>query len=657
VVDPYPAVVTRVALVLALLALLAPASAGAHASFVRSEPRDGSVLTDPPSSVRLHFDDAVQPVDADAIRNGGASVLAGELRRDGARALVVPLRRALPDGDYTVRWRAVSDDGHLIQGVLAFGVGEGRPPPRATLTVGGNGPGVVQIVSRWLFLAGVLLVFGASVFEAAVARGGSRRTSVLLALGFAFGTVGSFGLVPHAGGDPTRAERVYEAGALIAMTGLAAAAIALVERWVRYVAWAAAAAMLPVPTLAGHALDGGQPRLLNAVADVVHLGAAAVWVGGVVALALTLLAGGARPVLRRFSTVALVAVGVLGGTGVVRAFGELSAVDQLWSTGYGRALVVKTILLLVLVAIGYVNRVRFVPRNALGALRVTTGVETALLAAVVVAVAFLTALPPGRAVARQAAEPAGPPPPPPAGALVLAQAAGSDGLAVALTPREVQVTVLGADNNGVDAAPVRVNGREATERCGPGCYSAPLAGRPKRLEVSLRGERPLSFPLPRAWPAPSGQAIADRAYRTYRASGSVTIDERLASGPDRTLRTRFRAEAPNRLAYDIAGGPQAVGIGSRRWDRPGPKAPWQRTDASPSTQPTVAWRRATNAHMLGPNRVTFYDPTIPAWFDVRVDPRTGRPVTLRMTAAAHFMRHVYRSYGSPREIFPPRARR
>jgi copper transport protein len=644
--------VKRLAALFALLALLAPASAAAHANFVRSEPGDGAVLAKPPAEVRVHFDDAVQPDGAEAIRNGGASVLAGEPRRDGPRTLVVPLEAGLPEGDYTVRWHAVSDDGHPLEGVLAFAVGAGRAPPLPALTASGTDPGVSQILSRWLFLSGVLVVLGTAVFEAAIARAGSRRTGVLMAVGFAFATVGSFGLVPHAGGDPTRAERVYEIGALIAMTGLTAAAIALVEARVRVLAWLCAAALLPVPTLAGHALDRGQPRLLNAGADMLHMASAAIWVGGIAALGLTLLGGGDRSVARRFSTVALGAVGVLAVTGIVRAFGELSAVDQLWSTGYGRAIAVKSAIFAALVSLGYLNRARLVPRGRLEALRASVSAETVLMAGLVVAVAFLTALPPGRALARQVAVPLGEPPPPPAGAVVVAQASGNDALALAVLPAVVQVTVLGPDNGGVDAAPVRVNGTESDRSCGPGCYSVPVFQPTTTYDVSLRGEDPIRFRLPSLRP-PSGQAVADDAHRAYATASSVTILERLSSGPDRTLTSRFRTEKPNRLAYDIQGGPSAAQIGTRRWDRMSKSAPWELTDASQSTQPTPAWRQARNAHLLGPNRVTFYDPTIPAWFDVRVDPRTHRPRTLRMTAAAHFMRHVYSDYGTPREIFPP----
>ena len=55
-----------------------------------------------------------------------------------------------------------------------------------------------------------------------------------------------------------------------------------------------------------------------------------------------------------------------------------------------------------------------------------------------------------------------------------------------------------------------------------------------------------------------------------------------------------------------------------------------------------------NARLLGPGpSSSFYDPKLPAWFELTVDPRTGRLLALRMTAQAHFMRHRYCGFDRP----------
>ena len=50
---------------------------------------------------------------------------------------------------------------------------------------------------------------------------------------------------------------------------------------------------------------------------------------------------------------------------------------------------------------------------------------------------------------------------------------------------------------------------------------------------------------------------------------------------------------------------------------------------------------------------SFYDPALPAWFELSIDPRTGRLLALQMTAQAHFMRHRYSGFDAPLQIVPP----
>src|SRR5262249_60814423 len=96
-------------------------------------------------------------------------------------------------------------------------------------------------------------------------------------------------------------------------------------------------------------------------------------------------------IAQRFSRIALASVVLISVTGVARALWELSAVSQIWSTPYGRTLMIKTALLGGLVVLGYLNR------KALGdftALRRRVGIELSLLVTVTAAVSLLTDLPP-----------------------------------------------------------------------------------------------------------------------------------------------------------------------------------------------------------------------------------------------------------------------
>ena len=128
-----------------------------------------------------------------------------------------------------------------------------------------------------------------------------------------------------------------------------------------------------------------------------------------------------------------------------------------------------------------------------------------------------------------------------------------------------------------------------------------------------------------------------------------------------TLLTQFNYVAPDRLSYQIEGGGESVVIGGKRWDRTGPKSAWQVSEQEPLQVPSSDWRRVSDASVLGTGvrdgravwRVSFYDPTVPAWFEADLDKQTKLPLRLSMTAAAHFMTHTYGAFNAPLTILPP----
>jgi putative copper resistance protein D len=115
---------------------------------------------------------------------------------------------------------------------------------------------------------------------------------------------------------------------------------------------------------AGHAVSGVNHRALHLGADLVHLIAAAVWPAGLVPLFLFLSSIRREPwppsdalfVLRRFSSVSLAAVIVLFLTGLANACFLLPSVASLFSSDYGRLLLGKIVLFLLLIGLGALNR-------------------------------------------------------------------------------------------------------------------------------------------------------------------------------------------------------------------------------------------------------------------------------------------------------------
>ena len=650
----------RVLLAAGVLAALAfPAAASAHATLLSTTPANGAVLAVAPNVVTLRFDDTVRVAGGTAAVDNEtqASVLDGRPTARG-RVLSIPLRPNLRDGAYSVRWSIVSDDGHHEEGVLAFAVGAGSGSPHSVL--GASVPLTwSDVLLRTLYYLGLLAGGGAAVFglltRAVLGPRLARPLAQLLFFALLLTFVGGGGLIQSAP-PGTRFALVLKTAVVVALVGGAAAALAPTMPRLLPVAGAAALALLAAPTLSGHALDRDQPRVLAAVADAVHLTSAAVWLGGLLALVFVVPRATADELARRaaavsFSGAALVAVILLGSTGVARALTELSSVSQLWSTSYGRALLVKTAVFVPLLVVGWLNRTLLL--RVFERLRRSASLEAAAIAGIVVAVAILTELRPGVEVSRAAAEAsstaggvAQPPVLPPRDAVVDARELGSLAVAVGREPRATTVTIVSPDATGASGRTVRVDGVLATA-CGPGCYRAPSGAR-GRVVVSVDG-RTLAFAV--TADAPPARALLARVTRLYRSARTIVFDETLASTPTNGTTTRFTIIAPNRLAYRTRGGPSAIVIGPRRWDRTSDRAPWVPSQQTPLQVTHPYWTSPTNVHLVAPRTITFLDRSIPAWF--RLVLAGGRPTVQHMTAAAHFMTDRYVGFDVPAAVSPP----
>ena len=650
--------VRRTILVTLLVALAAPAGAAAHATLLRTVPANGAVVDRAPALVRIEFDDGVRvaPGNAAVANATGSSVLASKPRTSG-HALLLPLRAGLANGAYSIRWSAVSDDGHREQGVLAFAVGSGAASPHSVLGASAT-LSWSDIVLRGLYYLGLLAGAGAAAFGLAM-RGLSntrlRRTLAHLLFFALLATfIGASGIV-HTAPPGTRYALVLKVALSISLVGAAAAALAPTYPMLLAVAGACALTLLAAPTLSGHALDPDQPRILAPIVDLAHVAAAAIWFGGLLALVFVVPRGTDErervALARRFSTIALCAVIVLGVSGLGRALTELSAVNQIWSTSYGRALIVKSALFLPLLGVGWLNRALLA--GAFARLRRSVLVEVTVLVAIVIVVGVLTELRPGKLVARAASpvtavQPAGPPKLPPANAVVDARELGTLAVAVGRLPGEATVTLLGPNGNAADGHRVRVDGTPARV-CGAGCYWAPAANGPLRVQID---GRKLVFNLPTT--APNGQALLARVGRALRDARTVVFEETLASSPTNSEVTHFELVAPDRLSYRTRGGASAVVIGSRRWDRLTPGGRWVPSQQSRLDVMQPFWRASRNVHVIAPDVLTFLDPSSLEWFKFTLV--GGQLKRVAMTAAAHFMVDRYEGFDGPVTVSPPPSR-
>jgi copper transport protein len=445
------------ALAAVALALVLPAAASAHAYLVKTSPAASVTLNGPPQSVALTFDEAVEPrfaivsvTDVDARQQALAPPSRSPADPD---TLVVPIKR-VPEGWYLVYWRAISVDGHPVQGGFTFAVGP-NPGPAPQFRI----PHVAQtatstslVLARWVMFLTVMTAIGLLVLLLLIAQPVVRRVegTRLRAVSIAFWIAAALGLVaiPVYLEQSTAIDSLrsfFDVAALVPLwrttafgrgyldmeicfalfCGAAGVALWLdrPERERRSVAsllaitgaLAAAGATLLIPGAAGHAAQTS-PRGVSLMLDWLHLASGSIWIGGLIGLLVLWRSlpsarrvAGLAVCVPRFSNVALGSVLVLLGSGIGATVIHLPVADALWLTSYGKAILVKIGILAAAMALASVNLFRNKPRlaratadSAAGLLRGLVGAETILVAGAIFVAALLSSLaPPPPAFAKE----------------------------------------------------------------------------------------------------------------------------------------------------------------------------------------------------------------------------------------------------------------
>ena len=447
--------VRRFALVLlalaggAALALGPAAPAHAHAVLESSVPAGSSVLDTAPTDITLDFDEPVT-VEPGAIRlldSAGKQITLGPPERGTDASVVVSSVPDLKDGPYVVAWQVISQDGHPASGAFTFQVGRGggidtRGLLASVLNQQRGDRAVQQLATfnRLLTYTGLALTLGGALFAVAIWPTASRRWAARRLIWFGWGllllaTVSTLVVAgPYLTGRSlhdvldldvvrsiasTRVFRMAEVRLLLVL--LALPLLLRLRRGLSANAQLAGVLLgeLTIGTvaLAGHS-GSGRWAGLGVILDAIHLGAMAVWLGGLALLVVMLAAptrteedegwddgtsvsaerddayeeldDGARgeevapslspgsvgaavaPVderteaVDRFSSIAFGCVVTLVVTGVLQAWRILpGGLSDLTSTDYGRILLVKVAFVAGLVALGWGSR-RLLRRRMLG---------------------------------------------------------------------------------------------------------------------------------------------------------------------------------------------------------------------------------------------------------------------------------------------------
>lgn len=371
----------------ALAVLLGPPTpANAHAVLLRTSPAAGSTVASAPTEVVLSFSEPVR-------------LIAGKIKilgPDGSRAdnaapsvrgndVHVPLRSGSRRGTYLVSYRVVSADSHPVGGSITFSVGV--PSPRTPsegvdVARGDRTVSVLMGAARFLGFAGLVLLVGAALV---LDRLWPRRLPRTRPARLAFAGIGAVLLsavaelylqAPYSGGTSlfgagtadlqSALAGQFGAAHLIRIGALAAIAVLLrpllrghANRADRALLAILSVAALATWPLAGH--PGASPApTLTVAADIAHLAAVSVWLGGLVMLAGFLLrqanASELESILPVWSRWAMLAVAVLALTGTAQTLVEVGSIRALLDTTYGRLVLTKIGLLAVVLAVAAYSR-------------------------------------------------------------------------------------------------------------------------------------------------------------------------------------------------------------------------------------------------------------------------------------------------------------
>jgi copper transport protein len=406
---------------LPLLCLMAASPVSAHALPVASVPAPGAVLQQPPSSVVMTFAEAPDPTLSyiEVLDTGGRHHEVGHaVSSPGSPRVLSVVVRDMGRGLYTVAWLTVSaSDGHRVSGSFEFGVqvapltAIAAAPPVATSALS-----LIAVGARAIFYVSVVFLLGGIgvAFLVGLEHAGRLRAPLIAAnllalvaiVGITEGQLSSSGSgwgqlfeTSLSGAFITRlAPSTVGAAALIAASRLSQGP----QRLAMAIAWIGAALSTLADAAANHASTEAIP-IFSVLLQWVHILAAGLWVGGLVALVLVISAvpsEGRGRHLERFAVISIVCLIVIAVTGVLRSVAAIGSWQGLVTTVYGALVLAKLALILVLAFLGAANRLNSVRSSApvTGFRRIASAQVVAGVAALVLSATLVNVAPPSATV-------------------------------------------------------------------------------------------------------------------------------------------------------------------------------------------------------------------------------------------------------------------
>jgi copper transport protein len=388
-----PSLLAALLTALAALLLAAP-PASAHTELESSAPKNGARLAHTPATVRLTFSEPVELADVH-IKAAGKKLTVSR-GAHGNHGVEVTVPKSADQGRLTLAWQVLDmEDGHPTSGTVSFRLAAkaGHSAEQAGQAETAAAPEPSEAVRsawvavRWAGYLSLALFVGGLAFLALLWPQGAwdRRTrriltfswtaglaASLLAPGLqgAYGAMGTLGDVFETATytDLLTTEIGIVAACRVLMWVLAAIVLAALlqggDRAARSPGWRVGAlavglGLLRTTSMTGHNSEGTHPGW-GAVADLVHLLGVSLWLGGLTLLLLGVLPR-RRPeelssVVSGYSTLAGVSVAAIAAAGAVLTWQVVGSFGALFHTDYGRLLLLKLAVLVLVLLIAQRSR-------------------------------------------------------------------------------------------------------------------------------------------------------------------------------------------------------------------------------------------------------------------------------------------------------------
>ncbi len=415
-------------LIACVFIILIPKSASAHAYVVKSNPAENETLKKAPSVVKIEFDEDIQVSSFNTLFVRDTSGKRVDLKdahidKKNKKILEAGLKENLKNGLYSIQWKAISADGHPIQGVIPFHIGLAEAgTDDIKVEEMGYVPQIDMIMERGILYTSFSLFIGVLLFNLILYKGSasqvqSRSKKIIWISLFGIFISLLFNLPLQAkinadvswleAFDPLLLKETLQLSVFgyVWITQMALISTLMIvtyfavksERLSSFKVWSIPIVLfiglLVMKAFNSHAY-GLKFKEIAVVMDFLHLFAASLWIGGLSLIVLLLRKEDDKwtmywDAIKRFSPWATGTVIVILLTGLFNSTFFIPTIHSLFDTKYGLALLAKILLFVCMGILGIIHYVkgRMRAQRRLGA---TVKVEFIIGIIVFVIVAFMT---------------------------------------------------------------------------------------------------------------------------------------------------------------------------------------------------------------------------------------------------------------------------